>query len=178
MSTTFNAVPLMQMPDPVVTALHDHTSPETAYVIGDYPYGFHLRCKMRVWTETHPTRGTRMMTQTTNPKYHAREFWNKPKASTYCRLGLGLYLDDAGHVQSFGVSEYSDLVVFQRFLAHWPEHRVALNRWTTAKGDFHARLAACNRVGRSGFTLNGEECPMEPGALEANEKAADGWFSL
>jgi hypothetical protein len=29
------------------TILPDHTTPETAYVVDDYPYGFTLRCKIR-----------------------------------------------------------------------------------------------------------------------------------
>ena len=28
-----------------------HISPETAYVIDDYPYGFRLRCRIRYWLE-------------------------------------------------------------------------------------------------------------------------------
>lgn len=32
--------------------LSGHTSPETAYVVDDYPYGFRLRCKIRYWIET------------------------------------------------------------------------------------------------------------------------------
>ena len=26
-------------------------SPETAIIVPDYPYGFRLRCKLRVWVE-------------------------------------------------------------------------------------------------------------------------------
>jgi hypothetical protein len=31
--------------------LTDHTSPETAYLVEDYPYGFRLRCQIRYWLE-------------------------------------------------------------------------------------------------------------------------------
>lgn len=34
-----------------VTVLHGHTSPETAYVVENYPYGG-LRCTKRYWVET------------------------------------------------------------------------------------------------------------------------------
>lgn len=60
-----------------------HTSPETAFVVSDYPYGFRLRCKIRYWLEYKSGKGSRLVSQTTNPK-RAGEFWNKPKASTYC----------------------------------------------------------------------------------------------
>jgi hypothetical protein len=84
--------------------LSGHTSPETAYVVEDYPYGFTLRCKMRYWLEFSPKRGFRLMSQTTNPK--RGNVWNKPKASTYMRFGGCMYLDDQGHVQWSGLSEY------------------------------------------------------------------------
>jgi hypothetical protein len=71
-------------------------SPETAYVQPDYPYGRRLRCKRRVWVETHPRHGMRFVTQTTNPK-RAGEVWNKPHASTYSDL-IALWVDDKGYV--------------------------------------------------------------------------------
>jgi hypothetical protein len=78
--------------------LRGHTSPETAYVVNDYPYGSRLRCKIRYWLEKRHGRGYRLMSQTSNPKV-AGEVWNKPKASNY-RLGLCfMFLDERGHVQ-------------------------------------------------------------------------------
>jgi hypothetical protein len=53
-----------------------HLSPETAYLVSDYPYGFRLRCKIRYWLEHHPKRGTRFVSQTTNPNA-AGEVWNR-----------------------------------------------------------------------------------------------------
>lgn len=84
-----------------------HVSPETAYVVADYPFGFRLRCKIRYWLDCDPKRGVRMMSQTTNPKA-VGEVWNKPKASTYSRFGAALFLDQHGHVQHSGLSEYSN----------------------------------------------------------------------
>lgn len=87
-----------------------HTSPETAYVVEDYPYGFRLRCKIRYWIET-AEKGAkkgqvRFMSQTTNPrKVGMGDVWNKPKGSTYVALAW-LYLDSEGHVQWTGVSPY------------------------------------------------------------------------
>jgi len=86
--------------------LKGHISPETAYIVDDYPYGFRLRCKIRYWLEYHPKRGTRLCSQTTNPK-RPEEFWNTPKCSTYCYLAGCMFLDENNHVQWEGLSEYS-----------------------------------------------------------------------
>jgi hypothetical protein len=85
--------------------LFDHTSPETAYVVDDYPYGFRLRCKIRYWLEYKPKLGFRFMSQTTNPKREG-EVWNKPKGSTYFRFGGAMFTDVNGHVKWSGLSEY------------------------------------------------------------------------
>src|SRR5436190_937437 len=82
-----------------------HVSPETAYVVADYPYGFRLRCMIRYWLEFHPKHGFRLWSQTSNPK--RGNVWNKPKASTYARFGGCMFLDDAGHAQWSGLTEYS-----------------------------------------------------------------------
>jgi hypothetical protein len=84
----------------------DHVSPETAYVVDDYPYGFRLRCKIRYWLEYKLDHGYRLVSQTTNPK--RGHVWNKPKASTYARFGGAMFLDYDGHVQWTGLSEYCD----------------------------------------------------------------------
>jgi hypothetical protein len=90
----------------MVQLLKGHISPETAYVVGDYPYGARLRCKIRYWLEFKPNHGVRMMSQTTNPKKPG-EVWNKPKGSTYAGFGGALYLDEKGHVQWDGLTEYT-----------------------------------------------------------------------
>lgn len=83
-----------------------HVSPDTAYTVPDYPYGFTLRCKIRYWIETKAGHGSRVVSQTTNPKKPG-EVWNKPKASTYSFLRV-LYLDDAtGHVENDGLGVYA-----------------------------------------------------------------------
>jgi hypothetical protein len=105
--------------------LPGRTSPESAYLVEDYPYGFRLRCKIRYWLEFKPGHGFRFMSQTTNPKRviaplfgPVSEFWNKPKAGTYS-LAAALYLDTEGHVHCAGLSEYSngaELDAFKRLL--------------------------------------------------------------
>ncbi len=92
---------------PITLLSNTHISPETAYVVPDYPYGFKLRCKIRYWLDTHKTHGTRLMTQTTNPKASV-ETWNKPKANTYFRFGAALFLDENNHVKCNGLHEYMD----------------------------------------------------------------------
>jgi hypothetical protein len=86
--------------------LKDHVSPETAYVVDDYPYGFRLRCKIRYWLEFQPKKGFRLVSQTSNPK--KGNVWNKPKASTYSRFGGAMFLNDEGHVNWAGLTEYSN----------------------------------------------------------------------
>ena len=88
----------------LVTLLPGHTSPETAYVVADYPYGFRLRCTIRYWLEYKRSRGYRLMSQTTNPK-KSGEVWNKPKASTYFVFGV-MGLNAEGHVTWDVLSEY------------------------------------------------------------------------
>lgn len=89
-----------------------HNSLETAYVINDYPYGYRLRCKRRVWIEQ-ATKGAsvglyRHVSQTTNPK-KAGEVWNKPSASTYAPLVV-MYIDqaDGGHIKPLILHPSSD----------------------------------------------------------------------
>lgn len=96
-----------------------HTTPETAYLVEDYPYGFRLRCKIRYWLETNK-KGTRFCSQTTNPKA-AGEVWNKLKASTYSEISGAMYLDEKGHVQWRGLNQYADLPELKEFAATFGE---------------------------------------------------------
>lgn len=119
-----------------MTILIGHISPETAYVVSDYPYGFRLRCKIRYWLEYNPRHGFRFCSQTTNPK--RGHVWNKPKASTYFKFGGCMYLDAEGHVTWAGLSEYSSGAEAKAFADKYgagvPEAgREILNRWVAAK---------------------------------------------
>ena len=69
------------------------TSPETAHVQADYPYGFRLRCTRRCWLEYVKGRGFRLCTQTSNPK-RAGLVWNAPKKSTYTALACLVLTDE------------------------------------------------------------------------------------
>lgn len=79
------------------TVLTGHESPDTAYVVDDYPYGFRLRCSIRYWLEFKKGHGFRLVSQTTNPKKPGT-VWNKPKAGVYHEFAV-MVLNDEGHVQ-------------------------------------------------------------------------------
>jgi len=116
--------------------LKGHTSPETAYVVDDYPYGFRLRCKIRYWLEFHKTHGFRLVSQTTNPK--RGDIWNKPKASTYCKFGGCMYLDEANHVTWSGLTEYTsgaEAEAWRRTFGDGvpPEGMPTMLKWVAAK---------------------------------------------
>jgi hypothetical protein len=104
----------------VVTPLYGHTSVATAYHITDYPYGFKLRCEMKVWLEYREGMGVRMVTQTSNPKKPG--VWNKPKASTYCRLTGNLFLDEQNHIHWKGLVGWEKVSELEQFLQDFPEN--------------------------------------------------------
>ena len=120
--------------------LTGHTSPETAYLVADYPYGFKLRCRIRYWLERHPSRGFRFVSQTSNPKV-AGLHWNKPKASTYALLGAAMFLDEEGHVQWRELTPYSSAAEVATFLDTFPAADVsALVPWAVAKARYLERI--------------------------------------
>jgi hypothetical protein len=132
--------------------LAGHISPETAYVVEDYPYGFTLRCKMAYWLEFNKSHGVRLISQTTNPK--RGHIWNKPKASTYCRFGGCMFLDDAGHVQWSGLTEYTDGAQASAWLEAYgagnhPGADMLAKRWVAAKLAYDAKRSAGVEVGES-----------------------------
>jgi hypothetical protein len=94
------------------------TSEATAYVVDDYPYGFHERTQIRYWLEHKPKKGWRFVSQTLNPKTSR---WNKPKTSTYTEWGAAMYLDEKGHVQWTGVGPYTDEQQFLSFVTTFPD---------------------------------------------------------
>lgn len=125
--------------------LKGHISQDTAYVVADYPYGFRLRCKIRYWLEYDKRHGFRLVSQTTNPK-RPGEVWNKPKASTYCKFGGCMFLDDIGHVTWAGLTEYSNgaeaLAWSKQYREGVPEAGLpALDAWVAAKVAYDAARA-------------------------------------
>lgn len=105
-----------------VKQLTGHVSPETAFVIEDYPHGFTLRCKKRYWIESSKF-GQRLVTQTSNPRRN-NETWNAPKKSTYDLFDVLIQVDDPshernGHVLCYGVSGYAEPEKKLDFLKKW-----------------------------------------------------------
>jgi len=117
--------------------LTGHVSPETAFQVDDYPYGYRLRCKIRYWLEYKKGQGTRLVSQTTDPRVDNKR-WNKPKPSTYAKFGGCMYLDEQGHVQWSGLTEYTNgqeaKAWFDTYGAGLPAEAVDLaRRWVAAK---------------------------------------------
>jgi hypothetical protein len=127
----------MQKPE----ILRGHVSPETAYVVDDYPYGYKLRCTIRYWLEHKPKLGFRLMSQTTDPRHGGR--WNKPKAGTYAKFGACLYLADNGHVRCAALTEYCNGKEAKEWSDRWRDGVPAvglelLDRWVAAKVAYDA----------------------------------------
>jgi hypothetical protein len=117
--------------------LTGHVSPETAYVVKDYPYGFRLRCQIRYWLEYKPKQGFRLMSQTSNPK-KAGLVWNKPKASTYAKFAACMFLNAEGHVTWTSLGEYSTGAEAKAWADQYAEGVPAvgqdlLKRWVASK---------------------------------------------
>src|SRR5262245_47466993 len=93
--------------------LTGHTNKDNAFEVADYPYGFRLRCKIRYWIETHKRFGSRMVSQTTNPK--RGNIWNKPKAGTYSAFACMYLVEDPG-------AEDHVHVKCSALHSIWPEH--------------------------------------------------------
>lgn len=77
--------------------LYGHISPETAYIVEGYPWGFRLRTTIRYWIETSTAKngGQRFCSQTINPKTGA---WCAPKKGTYNAIAV-MFLDENEHVK-------------------------------------------------------------------------------
>jgi hypothetical protein len=110
-------------------------SESSAFVIESYPYSFTLRCQKKVWIETDPKRGQRIVEMTSNPK-RAGLHWNTPKKSTYSPL-CGAFIvedsdvgkpygyqskheytaDDVGHVHFMRIGSGGDVAFLERYNA-------------------------------------------------------------
>lgn len=126
-----------------IQILKGHLSPETAYVVDDYPYGFRLRCKMRYWLEIHPQRGVRGMSQTSNPKKEGL-VWNKPKASNYAYVSAAMFLEN-GFVNISMLTEYSTLAEALDFEKKYGEGipegaKKRLQDWIAMKRKYEAKI--------------------------------------
>jgi len=127
-----------------------HNSPESAYIIQDYPYG-RLRCQMRVWIETN-NKGQRYVTQTSNPKRN-QDWGNKPKASIYQHISLIVLNSTNGHVEHHGLSQFA-----------WPEHVARF------KADFYSQLDETTKARLDAYEATSRKLhPKEWAKIEAPE---------
>lgn len=98
--------------------INNAISQETAFIQPDYPYGRTLRCQRRVWVETRPKFGQRMVTQTNDPKKDF-EKWNAVKPGNYFPIVV-LTLDEAtdpepGYIKQYALSGYDSLDKIEEF---------------------------------------------------------------
>lgn len=126
-----------------ITILKGHVSPETAYVVEDYPYGYKLRCKIRYWIEYKNNFGFRFVSQTTNPRKPG-EYWNAPKAETYFKFGMCMFLEaETSHVSYSGLYQYCDGAEAQAWQEKYGEGvpeagKEVSRRWIAAKMAYDA----------------------------------------
>lgn len=124
--------------------LTGHDSPDTAYLVPDYPYGFRLRTEIRYWVETKKGHGQRTMSQTRNPK-RAGAPWNAAKGSTYSPIRVLVLNLDSGHVEHHGLTGYADEAEIAAFVARFPltcatERNAKTIEYMTARQRAHARI--------------------------------------
>lgn len=91
---------------------------DNPHVIEDYPYGFTLRCKMRVWVEYREGFGYRYFSQTSNPKKD-NLVWNKPKHGTYNPFPIIVGTDDEGHTTHTAMHGYMEKDEMEKWLAEY-----------------------------------------------------------
>jgi len=152
--------------------LYGHTSEATAYVVPNYPYGFHERTQIRYWLEYKPKKGWRFVSQTLNPK---TDRWNKPKASTYADWGGAMYLDADGHVQWTAVGPYTDVQQFLAFVETFPGADMReLKKVVPAKQRFLEDLISGKRF----FTINGVKQPRSEKDVERDQKELAVWEQI
>lgn len=148
--------------------LQGHTSPETAYMVNDYPYG-RDRCRIRFWLESDPKKGYRFCSQTEHPR---KLIWNAPKKSTYCLLAGVMYLDEKNHVVWSGLTEYSSVEQVKSFIERFPEAASAkLKAWCMQKSAYCLARAK----GKAVFTINGIPQSSSVEELKRNADEANLW---
>jgi hypothetical protein len=118
--TTTTTITTTPTTEPMHQELTGHTSPDTAYLVTDYPYGFRLRTEIRYWIETRKGHGQRTMSQTRNPK-RAGMPWNAPKGSIYAPIRVMLLNPTNGHVEHEALSPYAEEPEIAAFAQRYPK---------------------------------------------------------
>lgn len=154
------------------TPLYGHTSEATAYVVDDYPYGFRERTKARFWLEMSPRKGWRFVQQTLKPH---TSHWNKPKASTYASLAAAMFLDDKGHVNWDGLSEYSDEKKILAFVRAFPGANMSgLRQIAPAKLEYLRDILSGKRF----WTINGVRQPLTESDIKRTQNEIEEWEEI
>ncbi len=153
--------------------LTGHVSAETAYVVNDYPYGS-LRTQMRYWLEYKPKKGWRLVTQSLNPK---NDRWNKPHPGVYTNIAASMYLDEKGHVEWTGVSEYTNGLETADFLKTFRNaDRVVLKVWIPAKIRYISNsIKLMKEKGITGWSTNGVEEKANVYEIQRKEAELEQW---
>lgn len=134
--------------------LYGYGSEETAYLVEDYPYGFHDRCRIRYWLEKSNSKGFRFCSQTENPK---TKRWNNPKKSTYCKFAGAMFLDENNHVQWNGIGEYDEVQNTLDFVKNFPKADFSILKvWCLAKA-IHCSKTLEKGEGSFGYKLNEQD---------------------
>lgn len=160
----------------VVTAsvkpLYGHTDMNSAYLVEDYPYGRQLRCRIRYWLESSPSKGFRFVSQTEDPK---TKRWNKPKASTYARISGCMFLDERDYVQWDGLSEYSDHDKCLDFVKKFPRADMSILKvWVGKKIAYYEATVA----GKVKWQMNGQDIPQSEADAERARQDLAGWEAV
>jgi hypothetical protein len=143
--------------------LYGHTSPETAYMVDDYPYGRTLRCRIRYWLESGGKKGFRFVSQTEEPR---TKRWNNPKKSTYASLAAAMYLDEQNHCVWRALSEYDKGSQVLDFVKDFPHADFSLLKPYAAKKIKYLELLSGGKI-EWRVTVNGQ--PSEKSQQEKEE---------
>lgn len=152
--------------------LYGHTSPQTAYLIDDYPHGFRDRCKKRVWLEFKAKQGFRLVEQTSQSWYpgsgetappDALLRWAKPKASTYVGVAACMYLDAQDHVQWEALHHNATAAQCSSFMKDFPQ---ADFTGIKAQAIYNIKYTHGRLRGAIVMTMNGKPLPESETALE------------
>lgn len=156
----------------IVTALYGHVSPETAYLVPDYPYGRTVRCRIRYWIENDKRKGYRFVSQTEHP---GKLVWNAPRKSTYSLFAAAMYLDEKGYVQYQTIGAYTDAAEALAFVRAFPAADLrGLQVFALAKLA-HTRLGA---EGKIVWKIGGVAQPVTEADLERYRKDAAAWLEV
>ena len=157
---------------PTRTPLYGYTSPETAYLVADYPYGRKVRCRIRYWLETDPKKGARFVSQTEHP---TRLVWNAPKKSVYALLAGCMYLDESGHVQWATLNEYSKPAEALAFVQAFPGADLArVTAWALQKRAYKRMVLD----GKAVWHVNGVAKPYTESELAEHAAELAEWDAV